>query len=720
MGSGLQSSRSYLGGLGWKGLVRLGPFHWGAMAPWLVARSAFGVVVPFGVGAASGHLDYGAFAALGAFSAGIVSFEGVTRSRVAAVAVASVGMSVCTFVGAITVAVVPWLLVPVVMVLGYIAGLVVCLGPRLSMAVLQWPIALLIAVGVPFGPAQAALRAGLVLAGGLFQGVLVAGSWAFRRGEGERAALAVSYRSLAEYASALAVGRFDPPPPIAFPAVTILGDPNPLLPVRTRLVLLDLLEEAERLRAALAEQAFGGRAGDTEEAVGSLAAEAATVLGLVAGALTARRAEFAGRVREVNRRLAGLTVVPGAGRQWAGEALLGQLRAVGRLLARLDAVPVRAPTGDLVSGPALPDAQSGTVAALATLRANIAPSSEAARHALRLAVVAGLAAVMVEATSGLTAGRWVVMTIFLVLKPDYGSTLYRGVQRSVGTALGVGLGAAAIYLGYLHHSGLIAVTGACVAITYALRDVNYLLFSVFLTTYIVILLNVLGSPAVGTAEARLADTAIGAALALTGYFLWPTWEGHTAHEKFARLLETHGAYGTALLQQYARPGRLSPAQLRGLQAEARRARSDAEASTARLSDEPSHPSFTTTAAQALTAAVRRLATAELALHARLPLLAGTTGHEDRCGPSDTAARRLDSLATALDTTMSRLAASLGTGRPPQPLPALRPLQTALRDRGADATIVRITDELVDATDTIAAILRDHLPAPTARRRPEGT
>src|SRR6202043_3556150 len=105
--SGPQSSWGYLSGLGWKGLLRLGPFHWDVMAPWRAARVALGVVVPFGVGAASGHLDYGAFAALGAYSAGLASFEGVTRSRVAAVAAASVGMAVCTFVGATAAAAVP-------------------------------------------------------------------------------------------------------------------------------------------------------------------------------------------------------------------------------------------------------------------------------------------------------------------------------------------------------------------------------------------------------------------------------------------------------------------------------------------------------------------------------------------------------------------------------------------------------------------------------------
>ncbi len=147
----------------WKKLAQLGPFRWDDVAPWRAARVALGVVVPLALGWVSGHADYGAYAALGALPAGIASFQGETRSRVAVVALASVGMAVSTFVGATTAAMAPWLLVPVVMIWGYVTGLAVSLGPRFSVAVLQWSIALLIAVGLPVGPTEAGLRAGLVV-----------------------------------------------------------------------------------------------------------------------------------------------------------------------------------------------------------------------------------------------------------------------------------------------------------------------------------------------------------------------------------------------------------------------------------------------------------------------------------------------------------------------------------------------------------------------------
>jgi len=691
--------------------VQLGPFHWRAIVAWRAARAAVGVLLPLVLGWASGRIEYGAFAALGALPAGFASFQGVSRSRLAAIVVASVGMAVSTFVGATTAATLPWLLVPVVIVWAYVAGLVVCLGPRLSIAILQWPVGLLVAVGLPLGPAEAALRAGLVLAGGLFQAALVAGSWIVRPGQAERAALAESYRALADYASILAAGRFGPPSPVAFPATNAFEDPNPLLPVAARLIFVDLLEEAERIRAALAAlaaDAAAAPAGDAGE-VRNLAAVAARILDDIVGALGAGRAERAARVSELSRRAAGLTVSAGASWRWAGEALLEQVRAVAGILARLDAGPTQPAVEGAGTGPIVARADGGVAAAVATLRANLTLATEAGRHALRVAVVAGLAEVLVQAT-GLSVGRWVVLTIFFVLKPDYSSTLSRSIHRAVGTGVGAGVAVAA-QVGSLDQGGLVAAAGVSIAAAYALFEVNYLLFSVFITAFIVMLLDILGIPAIPTAEARLIDTAIGAVLALIAYVAWPTWEGVTAPEKLARLIEAHREYAIALLRQIAHPSQLDLARLRALQGAARRARSDAEASTARLAAEPAQPPLTPPVAGAVLAAVGRLAHAELALHSLAVSQPRPTGDAD--GASEVAARRVDALGAALSTTMSRLAVSLRTLKPPLAIPALRPLQAALRGEPplVNAALAGFTDALVDAADTLDAILRDRLEVP---------
>src|SRR5262249_26812172 len=142
----------------WRRLAQLGPFRWGGIAPWRAARVAFGVAVPLVLGWATDHVDYGAYASLGALPAGFVSVRGGARRSVTAVAMASLGMALSTFVGAVTAGSAPWLLVPIVATWGYCTGLAVSLGQRTSVTVLQWSVALLIAVGLPFGPHDAACR----------------------------------------------------------------------------------------------------------------------------------------------------------------------------------------------------------------------------------------------------------------------------------------------------------------------------------------------------------------------------------------------------------------------------------------------------------------------------------------------------------------------------------------------------------------------------------
>jgi uncharacterized membrane protein YccC len=400
-----------------------------------------------------------------------------------------------------------------------------------------------------------------------------------------------------------------------------------------------------------------------------------------------------------------LAIAPDASWRWAAEALFGQLRAAVGLVGRLDAVATQASPS--AAGRSAPPQAPGATGAAATLRANVNASSEAGRHALRLAVAAGLAASLAQAT-GLTDGRWVVLTVFIVLKPDYNSTVGRSVQRAAGTMLGAGLGAAAAQLGHLGHGELIVVASVVVAAAYALFDVSFLFYSVVLTTYIVLLLDVLGVPAVPAAGARVVDTAIGAALAIAVYFAWPTWEAVSARENFARLLERHGEYARALLRQRAHPGPDDAAQLRALQLAARRARSDAEASAARLADEPSLALFTPDLARALITIVRQLAHAELALHA-LAVSQEQLGRQSHDVPTGDDADALDALGASLATMMRALAVSLRTPQPPATAPAAGPVQATLNiPRDVEPSFRAATDAMVDAVGRIDALLRDRL------------
>ncbi|WP_448613357.1 FUSC family protein [Modestobacter sp. URMC 112] len=119
---------------------------------------------------------------------------------------------------------------------------------------------------------------------------------------------------------------------------------------------------------------------------------------------------------------------------------------------------------------------------------------------------------------------WVLLTVAIVLKPDFGSVFTRAVQRGAGTLLGVLLGS--LLLTYVPRDGwvLVAMAVAAGALPWA-RAANFGLFSVFQTPLIILLLDLAAPGGAGLVGARLVDTLIGCGIVLVfGYLLWPqTW-----------------------------------------------------------------------------------------------------------------------------------------------------------------------------------------------------
>ena len=742
----LRASQSFLASeVGRGGWLNLGQFRWRNVTPGRAARATFGVLTPLIIGFATHHVEYGTFAALGAVPAGMVSFQGVTRTRVLLVSLAVAGMAISTFIGGAAAFGVPWALVPVIMLWCYVAGVCAALGPTAIVVTTQWPVAVLIASAVPLSPADAALRALLVLAGGLWQGALVVSSWALSLGSAERTAMAGSYATLSSYAADLAAGGVEPPMADTLPGTKALRDPNPLMRSVAQQFLVDLMEESERIRTTLAVvRGMGTAPADAGRAV--LAASAG-VLGEIAQALRARPSHREEHLVSARARISPDSTADGHPWSWADESLRGQLRSAVRIAQRLnDAQPglsrraatrptTRLPVRDL----------------LLTLRANVSISSEAGRHALRLAIVAGVAEVIAQ-SAALPHGYWITLTVLIVLRPDYGSTLYRGLQRAAGTVVGAGLGVATVLLGHFGTWALLTALGVSLLGAYAVLTVNYLFFAIFLTDYVVVLLALLGLPADQTAVDRLIGTGVGAALALLAYILWPTWERCSASEKFARLILTECRFSGLLLHAWSDPGSDEARQAVASKLSARRARLDADASADRLTDEPERPPMTRELGQALISAGHRLAITTLALEAavgahhtalreaeavqpapvgpparpasspaRLPApptgLPGPPAQlHDPPAPLPDAAHLPDPLQPPLDRlggmvrqAGAQLAESLRRMGPPGPLPPMREVQAQLpRDDDDAAGLFAATDALVDTLNTIRDILRQYL------------
>jgi uncharacterized membrane protein YccC len=113
------------------------------------------------------------------------------------------------------------------------------------------------------------------------------------------------------------------------------------------------------------------------------------------------------------------------------------------------------------------------------------------------------------------------MTVVIVLKPNFGGTLQRAVQRITGTVLGA-LVAAVLLLVLTNPWLLLAALAVLAFAAFALRNCNYTLFSLALTPMIMLMLDIAHPISVTDSFLRILHTMIGSFLALmSGYLLFP-------------------------------------------------------------------------------------------------------------------------------------------------------------------------------------------------------
>ncbi|SDE92210.1 Uncharacterized membrane protein YccC [Blastococcus fimeti] len=150
-------------------------------------------------------------------------------------------------------------------------------------------------------------------------------------------------------------------------------------------------------------------------------------------------------------------------------------------------------------------------------------SADSRAFAVRLALCMSVAEV---ARQLLPSARpyWVLLTVAIVLKPDFGSVFGRAVQRGAGTLLGVLLGSA-LLAGLSGSPWLLGAMALFAGVLPWARAANFGLFSVFQTPVILLMLDLTLPHNAGLVGERLVDTLIGCAIVLVvGYLLWPqTW-----------------------------------------------------------------------------------------------------------------------------------------------------------------------------------------------------
>jgi uncharacterized membrane protein YccC len=213
---------------------------------------------------------------------------------------------------------------------------------------------------------------------------------------------------------------------------------------------------------------------------------------------------------------------------------------------------------------------------------------------VRLMICTGVAAVFSEVLP-IQRSYWVVLTVAIILKPDYGSVFSRAVQRGVGTIIGAVLGAVIVAL-VPYGPWLLVPFGVLAALLPYGKSRSFGLTATFLTPFVVLLIDLLSPAGWRLAEERLIDTLIACAIVLLiGYAPWPSsWYAHLPRQ-FADTLRAVADYmDEALVTAWdsgpppvAAPLGPMPARRSGLRRQAYRALSDLRAEFQRTMSEPS-------------------------------------------------------------------------------------------------------------------------------------
>lgn len=552
-------------------------------------RNALGVLVPLAAGVALGNPAAGLIASIGALNVAYSDGTDAYIFRARRMLAASVCCAVALAAGAATgynhaVAVL------LAAVAAWLAGMTVAIGTTATDIANITLVTLIVFSAHPMPLAEAAQSGALALTGGLLQTALALAFWPVHPYAPERRALADLFHALSQAAAAPPLTTDAPPATVeTMQAQTALADLR-VSPSIEADRYLALLAQAERIRLAVMTlrrlrnrltRDFDDSAAANQ--IAAALAASAHALASIADSLSAHPAPppAAALPRPAPTPDADPAAAILDDARTQIDALAGQLRAAVELATH--ATPQGA--ADFARLEFLQPWRLRSESLLATLHANLRLHSAAFRHAVRLAacIAAGeLAAFQL----GWVRSYWIPMTAAIILRPDFTTTFTRGILRIVGTLCGL---AAATVLFHALTPPLalqVALIFACVLLNRWFGPANYGIFVIALSALIVLLLAVTGSPPMQVIAARARGTLLGGAIALVAYALWPTWERGLVPAALARMFEAYRDYFRAIAASYIHAAMDRTAELDRTRQSARLARSNAEASAARIHTEP--------------------------------------------------------------------------------------------------------------------------------------
>lgn len=488
-----------------------------APVPWAaVGRASVALAAPLAVGLAVGQPTYGALVSMGALSGVISDTADAYRMRIFTIAVPQLFGAVGVTLG-ILVYGQGWLAVAALTFVALLSGMISSIGAVASVSGLLLLLNAVVGAGLPMpGPWW---KAPLLLAlGGLFVLVLSLLAWPLRGRMPERAAVASTYRAVADLFDAAGSAEYDD----------------------RRHAVTDSLNSSYDL--ILARRARDhGRAGPLVR----LLAQLNVLIPLVEGAAAAhlhgrasRQPEIATAVRELAD-----TIDRGKGdppelrlpepQGPADRAVEAALRHAAVVVHKADPDPYN--VDDRLGRPAALRIRVGRVAR------SVMFSEPSWRYGLRLALCIGLAQSLVSLVP-VSRSYWVALTVTFVLKPDFGSVFSRAVLRALGTAAGL-VTAAAVLSQVPRGWWDVLVMMVLAALIPAFSAKGYAFQTAAITPVILLLSDILNHQGFHLILPRLVDSLIGCAIALiAGYLLWPeSWHTRIG-DRLAAAVEDAAGY----------------------------------------------------------------------------------------------------------------------------------------------------------------------------------
>ncbi|MFD5598264.1 FUSC family protein [Streptomyces griseorubiginosus] len=459
-----------------------------------VARAAVAMSLPLAIGLAVHQAAYGALASMGALSGVIGDTADAYRMRILNIAIPQLFGAVGITLGSLVFGQ-GWTAVCAVTAVALVSGMISTIGAVASVSGLLLLLNSVVGAGLPM-PGDWWLAPLLMTGGGLLVLLLALLAWPLRSGVPERAAVAATYRTVADLMAACGREEYD----------------------EARHAVTQSLNQSYDL--VLARRArHHGRSPELTRLLAQLNAITPVVEAAPAAHLSGRppAPEIPDTVRHLARAVE--TGYTGPIGLKLPVPVSETSRAVDHALrhaAEVVAVPDVDPRGidDRLGRPAALGVRAARAAR------NVALSAASWRYGLRLALCIGLAQALVSIVP-VPRSYWVALTITFVLKPDFGSVFSRALLRALGTVAGLVVAAAVLSqvpLGWWDVPVMLLLAPLIPALTP--RGYGYQTAAI--TPVILLLSDILNHQGTALLMPRLLDSLMGCAIALVaGYLLWP-------------------------------------------------------------------------------------------------------------------------------------------------------------------------------------------------------